>query len=350
MDERTEHEEFEQLLSGRSGFAEGELAKLASLARALERTRPAPAAPRSEFREALRTKLLEESRTAVVIPLPLYARIRASIAVRDAKMRRSFRLVVATAAAVMMLLVSGAAFAASSDSLPGQALYPMKRAREGMQLAFTFGALPKAQKQLGFARERLDEVRALADAGELDTSRYISTLKDMDARTADATSLLITAFRHDKDSSILTTLIDFSAAQRQSLETMVNAMPPGARPAARGSIEVLVAVQDRVSSVLGGCPCSSDIFTPASTVPGGPAACTCSSTRNDANGVPTRPQAEPTTRPTSAPSPTPTPTTSPSPSPSPSPGPVEQVQDAVNQLLNGLLPTPTPLPSTPALP
>src|SRR5438093_1327790 len=243
MDERTEHEQFEQLLSGRSGFAEGELAKLASLARALERTRPAPAAPRSEFREALRTKLLEESRTAVVIPLPLYARIRASIAVRDAKMRRSFRLVVATAAAVMMLLVSGAAFAASSDSLPGQALYPMKRAREGMQLAFTFGALPKAQKQLGFARERLDEVRALADAGELDTSRYISTLKDMDARTAD-----------------------------------------------------------------------------------------------------------PTSQPTSAPSPTPTPTTSPSPSPSPSPGPVEQVQDAVNQLLNGLLPTPTPLPSTPALP
>ncbi|MCA1831961.1 MAG: DUF5667 domain-containing protein [Actinomycetota bacterium] len=343
MSEHREYEEFEKLLGSGSGFAEGELAKLASLARALERNRPqAASGPRPEFRQALRATLIEESQNAIVIPLPLHRRVRASLAVRESKMRRSFRMVVATAAAVMMLLVSGAAFAASAGSKPGDTLYSMKRARESLQLAVTFGAVPKAHKQLDFARERLEEIKSLADAGVTNARLYVSTLKDMDGSTADATKLLIDEFRAAKDASVLQLLVDFTAAQRQGLETVVDQVPPAARPSARGSIEVLAAVQDRVSSVLGGCPCSADIFTPAAAVPDAPAAkpCTCSSNRNDSNGVPTRntaagPRTEPTAEPTAEPTPEPSPT-------QPAPGPVEQVTTAVNDLISDIVPGASP--------
>jgi hypothetical protein len=351
MDERREHEALERLLSGRSGFGDGELDKLAALARALERNRPVVAGPRPAFRDALRARVIAEARhEAVVIPLSLGARIHTSLAARDARIRKSFRMVVATAAAAMMLLVSGAAFAVSANDRPDQALYGMKRAREAIQLAFTFSAQPKAQKHLNFARNRFEEVHELLDAGIGDASVYNKTLADMNKSTAAATSLLIDVFRSKKDPGVLQPLIDFTAAQRQGLETVVDEVPPAARPAARGSLEVLVAVQDRVSSVLGGCPCPSDIFTPAaSSGAGEPKPCTCSSTRNDANGLPTHTRAAgPATEPTSEPSPEPTAT--PTESPSPPPGPIETATNTVTGLIDSLLPSPTPLPGGVTLP
>lgn len=349
MSETSEYEAFERLIGGEGVTAGGELAGMATLARALERTGgAAQSGPRPAFRDALRAKLLDEARDSVAIPLSLPARVRASFAARDLRLRRSFRVVVATAAAVMMLLVSGAAFAVSSQSLPGQALYPMKRAREAMQLAVTFGAVPKANKQLDFARTRLAEIKALADAGETDAALYVTTLRDMDARTAAATGLLIGAFRSHGDAGVLQSLIEFAAAQSRELEAVVQVVPPAARPAARGSIEVLAAVQDRVSSVLGGCPCPADIFVPAASTVNPEKPCTCTSTRSDENGVPTRNQA-------SGPSAGPSDETTPPPSddhpgsPSPSPGPVDGAVNTVEQLIQDLLPTPVPLPSPSSL-
>jgi hypothetical protein len=349
MTERREHEEFDRLLGSGSGFGDDELAKLAGLARALERNRPQIAGPAPAFRAALRNKLLEEARTDVVIPLSLAARVRATVAARNARARRSFRAIVATAAAAAMLLVSGAAFAATASSIPGDTGYAVKRFREKLQLAVTFGNAGKAYKELDFARERLEEVRALKDAGVERTALYTSTFADMDQSTKDATARLIREFRSTGDESVLQPLVDFSRGQRDSLESIFDQLPPGARPSARSSLELVVAVQDRVSDVLGGCPCPEDVLVPAGSTTAPP--CTCSTDRTDANGLPRRSdQSDGGT--TVQPSPPPGPddhVVPPPPTNSPLPE-VEgtDVDNTVGDLLGDVIdgtPTPSPLPS-----
>lgn len=356
MTERMEHQEFDRLLGSGSGFGEGELARLARLARALERNRPVLAGTSPAFREGLRTRLLQEARTGVVIPLSVGARVRASVAARNARLRRSFRTVVATAAAAAMLLVSGSAFALTAGSIPGQAGYPMMLLRERLQLAATFGNVAKAHKELDFARKRFTEVQALKDAGIESTPLYVGALRNMDLKTADATARLLREFRRTGDASVLQPLVQFSLAQREGLESIFDQLPPGARPAARSSLELVTAVQNRVSDVLGGCPCPDDVFTPAgSTVTGGPVACVCAAPRTDSTGVPK----------SSPPAGSPTETTPkgdgdsdgvnpPPPAPGVLPDLPAGIDDTVNPVIDSLLGTvgasPTPLPSLSLVP
>lgn len=277
-DETRKFEEFEALLGGGSGFSEGELGELAALARALERARPAAQAPapRPDFRAALRTRLLEEATHAVVIPLPLHARVRASVAARNVRIRRSFRTVAAVAAATMVMLVGSTLVAAAQGTVPGDALYRIKRAHENIALKAVFGRVPRAQRQLELARERLEEVRILSQRGEENAALFVGALADMDARTLDATTMLINEYRKTRDNGLLGMLIAFSGAQRQGLEAIVDEIPAGAVPKTRSSIELVDAVQNRVSAVLGGCPCPAEALTPAANAtPGTPGGVTC---------------------------------------------------------------------------
>ncbi|MGI9018876.1 MAG: DUF5667 domain-containing protein [Euzebya sp.] len=82
----------------------------------------------------------------------------------DAPIRRSIpRAAVPILALVMMMSSSGVALAASQGSLPGDVLYPVKRGTETAQLIFTRSPQARAQLQLAFARNRLDEIRRIGD-------------------------------------------------------------------------------------------------------------------------------------------------------------------------------------------
>jgi hypothetical protein len=66
-------------------------------------------------------------------------------------------------ALVFILILTGTAFA-SSNALPGDGLYPIKRGLERAQLAITFGPNDKAELEAKFALKRIDE------AGEIEES------------------------------------------------------------------------------------------------------------------------------------------------------------------------------------
>lgn len=72
------------------------------------------------------------------------------------------RVTVVTLVAVMLLSMSGAAVAASRSSLPGDALYSVKRGTERAQLILALTPAAEAELQLQIARTRLSELVAIS--------------------------------------------------------------------------------------------------------------------------------------------------------------------------------------------
>lgn len=129
--------------------AQGEVAELVALATRLceiaAETEPTP-----EFRTALRTQLMT-SAAPVRLITPTTSRTRS--------LRRR-----TTAVAVLLATAFGGAgmAAASASTLPGDALYPVKRVIENSQFAFKYSDSSRGTYHLQLATERLTEVDDLA--------------------------------------------------------------------------------------------------------------------------------------------------------------------------------------------
>jgi len=119
---------------------------------------------------------------AVAAPAPdVVRRSRAKVMQQAARMRESkakpsqrgwfvlLRRVAVTLAVVAVLFVSGTGLVgASSNTLPGDNLYPVKRTWEGLQLFLTFNGPERAALELEHDNERLYEVQALLQDGRSD--------------------------------------------------------------------------------------------------------------------------------------------------------------------------------------
>lgn len=356
---RFDEEAFARMLEGAQAPHSIDAQRMRALVQALERARPAQTGPSPMFASALRERLAEEA--GVVAEAQAAARV--SIATRAAiwlqakneAWRRSFRVVAATGMAAMMLAGTSAAFATAQNALPGQWNYSLKRAGEAARMSVTRGDLPRGYAKLDIARERLDEVRALAASGNRDAAIYVAVLGDMDAATIDASELLVEASREGAGLTPLRRLASFTTAQRLRLEGLVVDVPPGARPAARDSLATLVLLGDRVQNVIEGCPCPGnplEVVTSSGTQTSG-LPCSCESGTSGRPGSSDQPQA--------VDDPQPQPSGSGSPSPEPSTGtdlvpgtdaddPANGAVDQVNDILDGLglptvSPSPLPLPS-----
>jgi uncharacterized protein DUF5667 len=103
---------------------------------------------RDQFRKELRGRLMSE---AVVVLAQRPGRFSFPALLRPAL----------AAAAVLMLVLAGATSAAAS-SLPGDALYGVKRASEDVRLALTFDAVARTQLLSEFTDRRLEELAEVA--------------------------------------------------------------------------------------------------------------------------------------------------------------------------------------------
>lgn len=81
----------------------------------------------------------------------------------DPQRSRRRLIVTVLAAAIAVLLLSGSAVAASAGALPGQLLYPVKRAVEKIDLALHGDPASRARLHLQFAERRLDELSTLLE-------------------------------------------------------------------------------------------------------------------------------------------------------------------------------------------
>jgi len=124
--------------------------------------------PRPEFRQAAKARLLsalaakEKKRERRLLPLWSWQR----------------RWAVAVAMILALFLAGGGTVMASSDSLPGDRLYPVKMATEKVRAFFTFGDEAKANLHMEFAERRVKEIESLAERGRDISESVLKVMHD----------------------------------------------------------------------------------------------------------------------------------------------------------------------------
>ncbi|MFD9606777.1 DUF5667 domain-containing protein [Streptomyces sp. NBC_01224] len=138
----------------------------------------------------------------------------------------------------------GGVAAASSDALPGDSLYGLKRGMEDIHLGMASGDADRGEVYLDQASTRLSEARRLmerARSGDLDHEQLGEVRRTLNGMTHDATEghrLLHSAYQRDGAIGPIQTLESFSRSHRDSWSSLRDRLPVQ-----------LTDVGDQVSSV-----------------------------------------------------------------------------------------------------
>jgi hypothetical protein len=377
---RARVEELARLLDGAVSGPQSLTVGHAALATRLRAVAPALDArltPRSEFRAALRQRLLAVAAVQADAPLaaPLTRPKALDAAVTWSQTRRAQRRIGVTAGAMAGVVAFTGVGIAASRSLPGQPFYSLKRGAESVQLDLAHGDTAKGTKHLEFAATRLREVRALAHGdGELSLGlgsttpqaaggafgrslerKVLDTLSEFDSETTSGRDLLEKAYRATGKQEPLRILTSFSTQQGVRLRSILPDLPAGSQASAERSLTLLTDVGATADQLLelGTCsascaPQSGGPTLPTEPVPT-PGTTALPGTPSDDNSVPpcvcqgptpgTTPAAQTEDGATSTPAaeePSPATSTEPTPQSTPTPG-----------LLP--IPLPVPLPSLPVV-
>ncbi|MFF2328847.1 MULTISPECIES: DUF5667 domain-containing protein [unclassified Streptomyces] len=125
----------------------------------------------------------------------------------------------------------GGVAAASSDALPGDSLYGLKRGMEDIHLGMANGDADRGEIYLDQASTRLSEARRLmerARAGDLDHEQLGEVRRTLNRMTHDATEghrLLHSAYQRDGAIGPIQTLESFSRAHRDSWSSLRDRLP-----------------------------------------------------------------------------------------------------------------------------
>lgn len=216
-------EEFDARVEGASAYdaTDPRGAELLELVAALRSAPEVHARP--EFVSALRERLMVEAATALVPDdvsrLTLPER-------RPARERRLAAVIggIAIVGATTSLAV------ASQSALPGDSLYPVKRAIEQAHTGLTVGEANKGATVLANATDRLDEVDQLTRQGSFgDELRIADTLNSFTDQATEASDLLLADYAHTGSASSIARLRDFAAASLTRLADLEPLVPADAR-------------------------------------------------------------------------------------------------------------------------
>ena len=150
-------------------------------------------------------------------------------------------LAVAAAVVAAFAVLLGGAVVMSKKSLPGDALYGLKRASERFELATADSNVEKARDHLNFATNRAKEARDLVgrtsaggaglsadSAVSSSTAKLVtSTLASADTDVRAAAVLLGNAAVHQKSATPLATMTSWAPAQLKRLIDIASALPNG---------------------------------------------------------------------------------------------------------------------------
>ena len=214
------------------------------------------AVPREAFTLDLRERLMTEAETVLV---PRKATLSLPPRTRG---KRERRLVAVASAAVLIGGTAGMA-AAAQHSLPGEALYPIKRGIESAQVDLSTSPAGQGRHLLTQAGDRLDEVQGLMAAGPATASPQIpGTLDEFTEQSRKGADLLLGSYADTNDPKTIATLRDFTAHDSTILEGLAETAPAAAQPALRNAVIALAAIDSRATQ---SCPSCSGL--PAVTVP-----------------------------------------------------------------------------------
>lgn len=251
-------EEFDAAVSGRAqGTSQERYAELLDVVNAM-RAVPQPAA-RPEFVADLRSRLMT---AAAEMPATPERRTDAATALRlTPKQKRGSRerRAAALLGGFAVVAASGSMAVASQSALPGDTLYPVKRAIENAHANLESSPQAKASVLLGNAETRLSEVEELSSRGDADASEISSTLQAFKDQTSQASVVAIDAFNSDGSGDALTELRTFASSSMGRLSALDDVLPVDARPAL---VSAAQTVQSIDQAAYDACPtCTDGIVT-----------------------------------------------------------------------------------------
>jgi len=170
--------------------------------------------PRPEFRQVAKARLLSalaaKEKKKERRPLPLWSRQR--------------RWAVALAVILALLLAGGGTVMASSDSLPGDVLYPVKTATEKVQAFFTFGDEAKANLHIKFAERRGKEIELLAERGRNIPESVLNVMREETER-----AIHLVERNESLKRELIAKLRGLTSNQKMMLARLTEKVPPNAK-------------------------------------------------------------------------------------------------------------------------
>ncbi|MGD9528858.1 DUF5667 domain-containing protein [Pseudonocardia sp.] len=142
--------------------------------------------------------------------------------------------VVGSAALFVLVAFTGTGVFVSQDALPGQTLYPLKRAAEAASLAMTFDDAERAQRNLELAALRIGELERLVALGGsgIDPQVVRVAMSEFDLATNEGSRALLSGGGDDA-------LHAWAATQSARLSALRPSLPDPALPATDTSLALL---------------------------------------------------------------------------------------------------------------
>jgi hypothetical protein len=254
---RRRAEEFQAMVEGTSTDrgSDARLGGFMELVESLRETPPITARP--GFVAELREQLLDEARTAARTGQGTDVAARLTVTRAPSERRRERRLAAAIGGIAIVGATTGMAVAAQS-ALPGDPLYPLKRAIENAQTGVQVNEDAKGKALLENASGRLEEVDQLSREGD-DALTISETLHTFTDQASEASDLLLSDYAETGKKDSVEQLRDFTAESMKTLTSLESLVPEDARASLIRAAQTLTQIdQDALTA----CPsCGADLIT-----------------------------------------------------------------------------------------
>ena len=248
---RRSAERFDSLVEGgRRDDVDPSTSDLLELVGAL-RSVPAPEA-RPEFVADLRERLMVAAMSELPVAPAGERDDVARLTIKPSRTRRERRVGIALGAVAILGATTSMAVA-SQGAIPGDPLYPVKRALENTQAGFSVGDDAKGETILGNASGRLDEVDELARRDDPDAKLVTQTLNTFTDQATQAGDLLMTDYEQHGHEQSIQQVHEFAAEAMGSLSELKPVIPPAAHDALVNAAQVVFAIDAAAQNVCPDC-------------------------------------------------------------------------------------------------
>jgi hypothetical protein len=253
---RRRADEFDALLSGADSRSvdDARVQELLDVVGAL-RAVPQPSA-RPEFVADLRSQLVAAAEAQPVrkVDEATFARLTPT-----QRRGRSERRLATVLGGFAVVAATGSMAMASQSALPGDTLYPVKRAIENARTNLQSDDAGKAQSLLDNAARRLDEIKALNARGDGDSEEIAATLQDFTDETNQATSHALADYDKSGNENTLQDVRNFADDSMDRLTQLGESVPKDVRPALITAAQTVRHADDAAQQA---CPtCAGDPIT-----------------------------------------------------------------------------------------
>ncbi|HET8602373.1 MAG TPA: DUF5667 domain-containing protein [Marmoricola sp.] len=249
-------EEFAGVIDGQTrGAAADRHAPLADVVTLL-RTHPQPE-PRPEFVADLRDRLMRAAETDLV-PVATALRTRTPA---PPPIRRRERPLAAAAAALVFVGGTAGMAAAAQESVPGDALYPLKLGIEQASVALHPSDAGKGADLLGQADTRLSEVGRLI-AEHAPATAISDTVHGFTSSAGQGADMLFRSYQRDGQDQDIATVRAFAHEQMTTLKALAPTAPPQTADAFQEAAATVAAIDQQARVLCAACSPDAPVAVP----------------------------------------------------------------------------------------